>query len=58
VKENAENETTHPPHAQNLTKEWSLSRVDGAALPFRSGPSEDIQDMAEYLVGDPYHRPT
>jgi hypothetical protein len=24
--------------------------VDGVTLPFRSGPSEDIQDMAEYLV--------
>jgi hypothetical protein len=50
VKENAQNETTSTPSAQNVTKEWSVSRVDGVALPFCSGPSEDIQDMAEYLV--------
>jgi hypothetical protein len=50
VKENGRNETTYPPPAQNVTKEWSVSRVDGGALPFSSGPSEDIQDMAEYLV--------
>jgi hypothetical protein len=51
VKENAQNERTSPPTTQNVTKEWSVSRVDGVALPFRSGPSEDIQDMAEHLVG-------
>jgi hypothetical protein len=50
VQENARNETTPPPPAQNVAKEWSVSRVGGVALPFRSGPSEDIQDMAEYLV--------
>lgn len=51
MKENAQNERTSQPPAQNVAKEWSVSRVGGVALPFRSGPSEDIQDMAECLVG-------